>query len=194
MSERPPDIRLLGIRKAFGDHVVFDGLNLVFPGGTTTALTGSSGCGKTTLLRLIAHLETPDTGTITGVHQGDIAYAFQEPRLFPQLTAFDNAVCVMQDPKQKDFVHTLFREAGLETAKMLYPSQLSGGMRQRLSVLRALASGRKLILLDEPVKELDAETAGLLRGIIRRHTAGHTVIWVTHDEKDIACAETTITL
>lgn len=177
------------ISKKFNDKQVLKGISLKIPKGIKTALLGPSGSGKTTLLRIIAELEKPDSGYIKGVSQKDMAYMFQEPRLFPWLTAMENIACVINKS------HTAaLKEAAvwLERVKLQhdgskYPSELSGGMSRRIALARTLAFNKPFILLDEPFYGLDTELKSEIIKLVKAETTDRTVIFITHDisEADI---------
>jgi ABC-type nitrate/sulfonate/bicarbonate transport system ATPase subunit len=188
------DIEIRHLGKRFGKK--HDGLealadiNLCIPAGALLTVVGQSGCGKTTLLRLIAGLEVPTQGYIrvggqlvqgTGWKRGLI---FQEPRLFPWATVAHNVRLGLPDRgRNPDAVKDLLRLVGLEDFANAYPRELSGGMAQRVALARALAGSPQVLLLDEPLGALDAVTRmrmqdELLRIWQRRQL---TMIAVTHD-------------
>jgi osmoprotectant transport system ATP-binding protein len=193
-------IELVGVTKRYGSHAAVDGVDLVCERGQTHVLIGPSGCGKSTLLRMIVGLVTPDTGNVRvdGVTvQADslaavrrrIGYMIQEGGLFPHLSARDNAAIMpryLRWPAEKAAarVDELARLTHLTPALLArYPRQLSGGQRQRVSLMRALMLDPTVILLDEPLGDLDpmirAELQEDLRAIFLE--LGKTVVLVTHD-------------
>ncbi|MHB1154901.1 MAG: ABC transporter ATP-binding protein [Eubacteriales bacterium] len=177
------NILIDNISKKFNDKQVLKGISLKIPKEIKTALLGPSGSGKTTLLRIIAELDKPDSGYIKGVSQKDTAYMFQEPRLFPWLTAMENIACVINKS------HTAaLKEAvvWLEKVKLhldgsKYPSELSGGMSRRIALARTLAYNKPLILLDEPFYGLDAGLKSEIIKLVKAETMDRTVIFITHD-------------
>ena len=172
-------IEIRGLSISYGSTEVLRDVSLTLPPGTHAAVMGPSGCGKTTLLRCIAGLSSPDSGSVRT--DGRISMVFQEPRLFPWMTAADNINIVLPAPD----AGTWLRKGGLAEAADKYPRELSGGMRQRLSILRALAYGGDIVLMDEPFKELDETTRREIAALIARETAGKTLVLVTHDRDDL---------
>ena len=182
------DLTIQNLRKAYGGHVVLDGFSHVFPDGRVTAVEGRSGCGKTTLLRLIAGLEKPDGGTISGVPEGGLAMMFQEDRLPPQLTAAGCLRAVLKRTPDRDArIDAALRDLGLSGDALTQPvSAFSGGMRRRVALARALLFPSPLVLLDEPFKGLDAATRDSAVAFARPLLAGRTALLVTHDPADAA--------
>ena len=181
------NLTLQNLRKAYDGHVVLDGLSHTFPQGTLTCVTGRSGCGKTTLLRLIAGLETPDAGRVLGVPEGGISMVFQEDRLPPQLDAADCLRCVLKrDARREARIAGALASLGLAEASGQPVSEYSGGMRRRVALARALLFPSPLVLLDEPFKGLDAATRRRAIDFCRPLLAGRTTLLVTHDPEDIA--------
>lgn len=171
---------------SFEKKAIFSDLSLSVKVGETVAVMGDSGCGKTTLLRLIAGLEKPQKGTIT-CNAKRIAYVFQEPRLFPWLTVAENLRAVMTDREDADqAVLQALETVGLAENADSYPDELSGGMKIRASLARALVSGGDLFLLDEPFSALNEELrhslAEKLKAIFKER--GITAILVTHQASD----------
>ncbi len=175
-------IRLKNVEKRFGSQTVLRGVNGEFPEGIT-ALLGPSGGGKTTLLRLIAGLEAPDTGTVSGTEGKKVCFLFQEPRLLPWLTAEQN-VRVIQEKHPAVSAAEWLKRVGLQGAENKFPAELSGGMCQRVAFARALAFGGDCFLLDEPFKEIDTAAKRLIFPLLKRETVGKTVILVTHTEEE----------
>lgn len=166
-----------------GEKIVFDNFSAEFKYGKVTAVMGSSGIGKTTLLNCIAKLTDYD-GEIAGV--GSSAYVFQEDRLIPDKTVYDNIDFVMQtedaDERKKRIKNALSVTELLSEA-FRYPSELSGGQRKRVSLARAFASGRDLMLLDEPLSSLDIGLKFRIFDVMKKvfKSDSKTVIMVTHD-------------
>ncbi|NLG83773.1 MAG: ABC transporter ATP-binding protein [Firmicutes bacterium] len=151
---------------------------------------GPSACGKTTLLSLLAGLQTPDAGEICGLSGKSISYVFQEPRLLDWLTAEENIALVLEDLFPPAEVCRRVEEQlegmGLLAYRRFYPRRLSGGQRQRVAIARALAYPSRLLLMDEPFKSLDL---GLKLDLIARFLASwqaapRTVVCVTHEVKE----------
>lgn len=170
-------------RTESGERIVFDNFSAEFKDGKVTAVMGSSGIGKTTLLNCIAKLTDYD-GEIAGV--GSSAYVFQEDRLIPDKTVYDNIDFVMQtedaDERKKRIKNALSVTELLSEA-FRYPSELSGGQRKRVSLARAFASGRDLMLLDEPLSSLDIGLKFRIFDVMKKvfKSDSKTVIMVTHD-------------
>jgi iron(III) transport system ATP-binding protein len=195
-----PDVRIANVTKKYGKVYALDNVSLTIKDQEYFALLGPSGCGKTTLLRLIAGLIEPDTGEIyigdrrvdkVPPEDRDVGFVFQTFALFPHMTAWGN---VLYGPKVKNFdakqADTIGHEV-LELVKLserldAYPSELSGGMMQRIAVARALAAGAKILLLDEPLGQLDAKVRNEIRYEIRRMAKDLklTAIHVTHDQAE----------
>ena len=177
-------IELRNVSLTFGEQTVLEDQNLIVSPGSQAAFMGPSGCGKTSLLRLVAGLLSP-TGGMVSVHTDRISYLFQEPRLLPWLTAEENVNAVLSDnatslPDARSWLDAV----GLGSAATKYPRELSGGMQQRVSLARALAYDGDVLLLDEPLKGLDAETKSEMLDLIRTYTAGKTVLLATHDREE----------
>ena len=150
--------------------------------GQTLAVTGASGAGKTTLLRAISGLSDTDAGTILRP-EGGLSQVFQEPRLMPWYSAHRNISLVVGGPTPDLTAVQWLERVGLASAGHLPPARLSGGMRQRVSIARALSTDPSLLLVDEPFSALDRPLAKALRADLIALLADQDVItvWVTHD-------------
>jgi ABC-type Fe3+/spermidine/putrescine transport system ATPase subunit len=195
-----PDVRVVNLTKKFDNIIALETVNLAVKDKEYFSLLGPSGCGKTTLLRLIAGLIEPTSGEIyigdrrvddVPPEDREIGFVFQTFALFPHLTVWDN---VNYGPRVKNFdpkeSQTIVEEV-LELVKLherlnAYPSELSGGMMQRIAVARALAAGAKILLLDEPLGQLDAKVRNEIRYEIRKMAKdlNLTAIHVTHDQAE----------
>jgi sulfonate transport system ATP-binding protein len=187
--------RIRGLRKAFGAHLVFDGLDLDVARGERLAILGASGCGKSTLLRCIAGLERSDAGTIAT--SGEIGVVFQEPRLFPWLDVRKNVAFPARTDAERARVPNVLALVGLASAAERLPKELSGGMAQRAALARALVRDPALLLLDEPFAALDALRRIELRAAVREilEFTRASAILVTHDVDDaLALADRVIVL
>ena len=168
------------------------GLNLHVTEGEFITLVGATGCGKTTLLNLIAGLETPDDGQLSlgkGLRLGDnVAYVFQHYTLFPWRSTLSNVCFGLQmrgigRKKRKNEAMQLLSKVGLESFENTYPYELSGGMRQRAAIAQALAIKPKLLLMDEPFGALDDSTRRELQQMLTELWQENqtTIIFVTHN-------------
>ena len=156
-GERFGMIRIENLCKRYGDQLVLDRFSLSLQDGEKIAIMGESGRGKTTLLRIIAGLEKPEAGTVSGFNKEEIAYVFQEPRLFESLSVIKNLTVVSSQPARtaEKKAKELLLAVGLENAAEKYPDELSGGMKQRLALARAFMVDRPILLLDEPFSSLE---------------------------------------
>ncbi len=176
---------LKNIFKSFGSKKVLNGLTVEFKRGSRTCVMGASGSGKTTLLNIIMGLEHPDSGEIIGV-PSSVAAVFQEDRLCEPYSAVANVLAVTGKTVDRDKIVAMLRELGLEGSEYLPVNTLSGGMRRRVALARALLAKSELIILDEPFKGLDEDTRHIVIDVINRYTAGKTLIVSTHDIRDFA--------
>jgi nitrate/nitrite transport system ATP-binding protein len=191
-----PFLELAGVSKSFGGPAVLNNINLTIERGEFVAIVGYSGSGKTTLISLIAGLHKPDTGTVKlndleitepGPDRGMV---FQNYSLLPWLTVFENIALAVEQvfpnyspEKKRVHVEKFIAMVNLTKAREKLPRELSGGMRQRVSVARALAMDPQILLLDEPLSALDALTRATLQDEIERiwETDKKTVVLITND-------------
>lgn len=178
-------IRVEHVYKSFGDVQVLKDLTLEFPEGEITCIKGASGSGKTTLLKLIEGIEQPDSGAITGVPD-KMAVVFQENRLSDNFTAVSNIRAVTGRALSKDEIAGHLRELELGDALTKKVGEFSGGMKRRVAIARAICFDAPLVIMDEPFKGLDAALREKAIAYVKRHTAGKTLIVVTHDDTDVA--------
>ncbi|QGF24330.1 sulfate/molybdate ABC transporter ATP-binding protein [Raineyella fluvialis] len=193
-------IEIRGVSKNFGDFRALADIDLTIPTGDLTALLGPSGGGKSTLLRIIAGLETADTGTVaiagtdaTGIpaRKRDVGFVFQHYAAFRHLTVAQNiafGLTIRRQSKQAIAarVEEMLELVHLQQFADRLPAQLSGGQRQRMALARALAIRPRVLLLDEPFGALDAKVRRELREWLRRlHDEVHvTTVFVTHDQEE----------
>ncbi len=171
--------------KTFDGKVVLDHVSLTLESGGTACLMAPSGRGKTTLLRCIAGLETPDSGQITDLPER-IAYVFQEDRLCDGFSAVDNIRLVTGKALGEGEIRRHLEELGLAGSLDQPVRELSGGMRRRVVISRAVCFGADLLLLDEPFKGLDDEARQQTADYILRHRGAAAILCVTHDREDAA--------
>ena len=177
------DLVIAHVSKDYGRGPVLRDVSLTVRQGETVCLMGPSGLGKTTLLRCVAGLETPDAGAVTGVPRR-LGYVFQEDRLCDNFSAVANIRLVTGRTLPEKAILQHLEELGLSDSVRLPVSQMSGGMRRRVAIARAVCCGPELLLLDEAFKGLDEQCRRDTVAYIRRHTAGASVLCVTHDPEE----------
>lgn len=177
------EIVLRNLSKSYGENPVISDLNLNIKSGVTTCLMGPSGCGKTTLLRLIAGLEKPDSGEIMSEAR-KISYVFQEDRLSEDFSVISNIRFVVGKTMNSEDIRNLLKEFELGDVIDKPVRELSGGMKRRVAIARALSATYDLLIMDEPLKGLDEKLKQHVMEVIKNHTKGKTVIYVTHDSSE----------
>jgi multiple sugar transport system ATP-binding protein len=199
-----PEITLKHVTKRFGKFVAVDDLNMVINDGDFVTLLGPSGCGKTTTLRMIAGLETPTEGEISiggkivfssesGVDlspdKRDVGFLFQNYALWPHMTVEQNISFGLENlkwdkPRIRARVDELLVMLKIAQFGKRYPSELSGGQQQRVAIARTLATGPKVLFMDEPLSNLDAKLRTEMRAELKRLHAetDSTFVYVTHDQ------------
>lgn len=199
-EEKPVILELKNIKKSFGETGVLKGVSLSVREGAFVTLLGSSGCGKTTTLRIIAGLETPDEGEVilAGEPMGDRApekrdvnTVFQNYALFPHMSVYDNIAYGLKIKKAgkaeiKERVTKMLSLVQLEGFEKRMPSEMSGGQRQRVAIARALINNPKVLLLDEPLGALDLQLRRQMQHELKRlqKKLGITFIYITHDQEE----------
>jgi NitT/TauT family transport system ATP-binding protein len=183
-------IKLTGIQKQYYEQIILDNLQMTFEDHGITAILGPSGCGKTTLLKIVAGLIPADAGEISGMEERVPGFLFQEPRLLPWMNAVQNLEFVL--PKTMDgneksrLCQEMLDSVGLTGYEKHYPSQLSGGMSQRLSIARAFIIRSDILFMDEPFQSLDIKrrqkVLTLFKDLWMKHRP--SVLMVTHDVQE----------
>ncbi len=185
---------LQGLTHRYGEHTVLENLSYSFAKTGIVALMAPSGLGKTTLLRLLAGLEAPTHGKIK-TDCKKIAVSFQEPRLVPWLTCEENIRFVLSaDESTHDRVHDLLQALELSDVADALPDTLSGGMKQRVSLARALAYGGDLLLLDEPFSALDTALKERILPLVKNANPQGLTLVVTHSIEEAMALEAKILL
>lgn len=172
-------LELKNVSLSYGDLRVLRDVSLRLDPGERIAVMGLSGCGKTSLLRVIAGLQSPDSGTVKRTARR-LSFVFQEPRLLPWLTAEENVRLVLPDAHQGEDAAAWLSRFGLGDAADKLPAELSGGMQQLVSLARALVCTPDFLLLDEPFKALDAAAKQNAIATVSDGTDA-AIILVTHD-------------
>jgi NitT/TauT family transport system ATP-binding protein len=187
-------VRVAGVSKVFdGGTRALDAVSLAVPAGQFLALLGPSGCGKSTLLRIVAGLERPTTGEIAIRDDAALGYVFQDAHLLPWRTALRNVTLPLElrgvaKPARVEAATRVLEQVGLGEFLHRYPAQLSGGMRMRVSLARALVTDPKLLLMDEPFAALDEITRQRLDEQLLDlwRARAMTVVFVTHSVAEAA--------
>ncbi len=209
-----PEVRLVNLVKKFGKAVAVDNLNMTINDGEFITLLGPSGCGKTTTLRMIAGLETPTEGEIyigdrcvfsskTGIDvtadKREIGFLFQNYALWPHMTVRNNITLGLKNLKWKKEdiekrLNEMLEMMHIEEYVDRYPSELSGGQQQRVAIARTLATKPKLLLMDEPLSNLDAKLRLDMRSELKKlhMETGATFIYVTHDQQEAMSLSTDV--
>ncbi|MDP2699755.1 ABC transporter ATP-binding protein [Thalassospira sp.] len=194
------ELNLKNIKKSYGDFDVLKDINRSIPHGTFFTLLGPSGCGKTTLLRVVAGFVSPSSGAVhfgqqdvthTAPHLREIGMVFQDYALFPDKSVFDNVAYGLRARKKserdiRNKVPEYLEKVGLEGFGHRLPAEMSGGQRQRVALARALIVEPRVLLMDEPLSNLDASLRVQMRDVIRslQLETNTTTIFVTHDQEE----------
>ncbi len=211
-----PRIELRNITKKFGDFVAVDNLSIDIKDGDFITLLGPSGCGKTTTLRQIAGLEMPTSGEIlidgkvvfssekaidVAPKDRGVGFLFQNYALWPHMTVYKNIAFGLENLKwsKADIdkrVKELLKLLKIEEFPDRYPAELSGGQQQRVAIARTLATNPRVLLMDEPLSNLDAKLRMEMRAELKRlhHETGATFVYVTHDQLEAMTLATKICL
>ncbi len=189
-------LKLRGLKKAFGTQVVLGGIDLDIPLGSHTTVIGKSGTGKSVLLKCISGLLAADAGTITsGDSKGapPCSYMFQQNALFDSMTVEENVALPLREKGKaktaeiETRVADLLEQLDLTAARKKYPAEISGGMKKRVALARALITNPEIILFDEPTTGLDPQRKYSVFDMIRsyRKRFGFTVVMVSHDVPEV---------
>lgn len=174
-------LEVRNLNKKYQDLSVIDDFSITVRDGEVVALTGPSGCGKTTLLNIIAGLETSDSGTISSASKR-ISYMFQDTRLLDWRSVYEN-IKLVNDNASKEDVFSLIEEVGLKGFENYYPTELSGGMKKRVALARALSYSADILLMDEPFQGLDygirMEILNMLKKLWEKRRS--SILFVTHE-------------
>lgn len=177
-------LKAVGISKKFGENTVLENFTHEFKEGKVTAVLGRSGSGKSTLLNILMGLQLPDRGEIIRSDDQRIGAVFQENRLCENLTAAANIRLVTGKRLSKEQIVSELSAVGLSDCANKPVRTLSGGMKRRTALLRALLADCGVLFLDEPFKGLDADTKAFVLDYCQKKFSGKTVILVTHDERE----------
>lgn len=175
-------MKINNLYKAFEEKIIFNDFSIEIPDGKITFIIGESGCGKTTLLRILAGLDSSFSGQIDS-SSSRISCVFQEPRLFPAISVLQNIELVEKGNSLS--TNEILKLVELDTEENQYPDSLSGGMKMRLSLARALYYNGDMFLMDEPFSALDENMKARIIPKVLSLLKGKTVIIVSHDMEDV---------
>ncbi len=170
-------ININNLSLSYGEEKLFESVSVSLKKGITYAIMGKSGVGKTTLLRLLAGLEKPQSGSVTGLEHEKKSFIFQENRLLPWLTVEENLFFITAD---KDKINEALKATALSQHRDKKENELSGGMARRAAIARALAFGGDVFFIDEPLYGLDIKTSDGILEIIRNAVQGKSAFVITH--------------
>jgi iron(III) transport system ATP-binding protein len=207
-THKPGSVVFEHVRKDFGTFTAIPDLSLTIEPGTLVTLLGPSGCGKTTTLRMLAGLEHPTSGriliggkdvTMLPAHSRDVSMVFQSYALFPHMSALENVAYGLESSglkgrEAREKAEDGLAQVGLAGMGHRLPAELSGGQQQRVAVARALVLEPQVLLLDEPLSNLDARLRRKVRTEIRelQQRLGFTAVYVTHDQDEALAVSDTI--
>lgn len=169
--------------KSYGEKKVLHHFNATLPNGKTTAFMGTSGSGKTTLANILLGFEQADSGSVTGIPERKSA-VFQEDRLSENFSALTNVQAVCKNKTEKEKAKKLLESLGLANDIKTQVKSLSGGMKRRVVLARALCAEYDFLVLDEPFKGLDEQTKEKTMQLVKEMTKGKTVLLITHDKEE----------
>jgi len=183
-------IKLININKSYNGRQIFSDFSIEFKEGQVSCIMGASGVGKTTLINIVAGIVKPESGSILLPEKAKLSYVFQEPRLLPWYSVYENLEFVIKDifprAKRRQIIDKYLKLTGLAEFADTRPSELSGGMAQRVSLCRAFIYPSDILCMDEPFKGLDIklkkELSEAFAGVYKDD--GRTVLFVTHDASE----------
>ncbi len=179
-------MKITNLSKRFGKKILFNNFSLDIPDRGIIAIKGESGCGKTTLMRIIAGLDKKYSGKIEYGNIKKISYVFQEPRLLPSCTALENAALPLGNTEEaKNTAKTWLTKLGLEDDLNTYPDELSGGMKMRVALARAFAYDGDILLLDEAFNGIDADRTKAIMDIVIDYSKKKPCFVVTHNREQL---------
>ena len=179
--------------KSYGDNHVLNSISFEFEAGKISCLMGESGIGKTTLLKILMGLEKKDSGFVHGIDENTkISAVFQEERLCDNLTSLGNLLMVCDKSISKDVIRKQLALVLPQNALLKKVSLLSGGMRQRVAIVRAMIVNSDIVLMDEPFKGVDEETKKAVIAYVKDNQRGRTLLIVTHNGDDAKMLEAPI--
>lgn len=178
------NIEVQGISKNFSGLEVLHNFSVVIPYGEIACIMGPSGVGKTTLIHILLGLIKPDSGMIQGIDGKTMSAVFQENRLCEQFDAIENVKLVLSEKMTSDRIRQEFTKVYLTEYENKPVQKLSGGMKRRVAIVRAVLANTDIIILDEPMKGLDLELKVKVLHYLKEATKGKTVIMVTHDREE----------
>ena len=176
-------VKVVGLRKSYGNHQVLRDFSMEVEKGKVNCIMGKSGSGKTTLLRIMMGLERADQGECQGIENLRRSAVFQEDRLCENLSILANIRLVCPEKTREQILREM-REVDLNSSEDQLVSELSGGMKRRVAILRALLAPYDILFLDEPFRGLDKETEQKVIAYAKEKCKGRTVIFVTHKEEE----------
>ncbi|MEI7884515.1 MAG: ATP-binding cassette domain-containing protein [Clostridia bacterium] len=178
-------INFCQICKSYGEQIVLVNFNAELPEKGLISLTGVSGKGKTTILRLLAGLELPDSGIISGLSDKKISYAFQDQRLLPWLSLWENVLLpLVSSSSERALAYFQVMQLSQDVDK--FPSAASGGMLQRAALARALTVESEIVLIDEPLQGLDEKLAEVVLVLLKKEATKRLIIVATHEPLELA--------
>lgn len=181
-------LKIDNLSKSFGNLKVLEDFSICFSQNKINCIFGPSGCGKSTLVNLIAGLIPPDKGNTLGTENASYSYVFQEDRLLPWATIKENIMFVLESiydkKKAEGLTDKYLSLVNLEDFKNHYPQELSGGMKQRVSIARAFAYGGDILIMDEPFKGLHLEIKKEVMNYIGNNMNKKLVFFITHDVEE----------
>lgn len=178
------DIEIKALYKSFGDKLVLNNINALFLDKKINCIMGDSGCGKTTLINILMGITKADSGSLLGLNQKVISAIFQEDRLCENLSLIKNIrlVCHKNISDQEIKNHIIAVGLGDYLYEPVYT--LSGGMKRRVSIVRAIIYNSDIVIMDEPLKGLDEATKSIIIEYIKEYSSNKMLIVVTHDERE----------